>query len=69
MMTSGKTLFGVHFTAAQWAAVRIDPPLWDLCPPQREEYESDYDYAIGEREYADRVIAAQGKRLHTAKES
>lgn len=59
MKSIGKTIFGVDFTPEQWAAVRLSPPLWQLDPPQREEYDSDYDYAIGEREYADRVIAAR----------
>ncbi len=52
------SLFDVPFTAAQWAAARQDPPRWDLHPPQREEYDTDHDYALGERDYADRVIAA-----------
>jgi hypothetical protein len=53
-----RLLFGVQFTPEQWAAAIADPPRWDLNPPQREEYNSDYDYALGEREYADRVIRA-----------
>ncbi len=56
MLKNMKVEFGVTFTDEQWKAVMLEPPLWDLNPPQREEYNTDYDYAIGEREYADRVL-------------
>lgn len=54
---TGYTIFGLPFTAEQWDACNITPPLWHLHPPQREDYHDDYAYALGEREYADRVIA------------
>ena len=50
-------LFGVNFTAEQWAAAEKKPPLWDLFPPQREEFDSDQDYAVEVRHYANRVLA------------
>jgi hypothetical protein len=57
-----KKLFGVTFTTKQWAAIIQDPPRWDLNPPQREEYNDDHSYAIGEREYANRVLATIRKK-------
>lgn len=56
LMQAAHTLFGVPFSHRQWAAMAIEPPRWDLNPPQREEYDNDEAYAMGEREYADRVI-------------
>ena len=56
----GDVIFGVRFTLAQGAALDSDnpSPRWDLHPPQREEYDDDRAYAIGLRDYADRLIAA-----------
>jgi hypothetical protein len=50
-------LFGIRFTEEQWLAANQRPPLWELEPPQREEYTDDVGYAVGMRDYADRVIA------------
>ncbi len=49
-------VYGVVFTPEQFKASEISPPIWELEPPQREEYESDRDYANDLRLYADRVI-------------
>ena len=49
-------MFGVEFSEDQWHAANIRPPLWNLNPPQREEYDHDAAYAVALREYADRVI-------------
>ena len=56
----GAVIFGVRFTLAQEAALAADSraPRWDLYPPQREEYDDDHAYALGLREYCDRLIAA-----------
>jgi hypothetical protein len=56
----GDIIFGVRFTLAQEAALNSDDrsPRWDLHPPQREEYDDDRAFAIGLRDYADRLIAA-----------
>jgi hypothetical protein len=62
MSQGDKTLYGVSFTAIQWEACNMDPPLWHLHPPQREDYDSDHDYAKAERDYADRVIAATAEQ-------
>jgi len=35
-------------------------PYWEFDPPQRESYLTPLDYAIGLREYADRVLAHEG---------
>ena len=58
-----RTLFGIQFTEEQWKANQLDPPLWYLNPPQREEYDTDKDYALAELEYAKRVIARGGKAV------
>ena len=66
------SLFGVQFTRAQCLAAETEPPQWDLNPPQREEYDDDHAYALGERDYADRVIAANAPdqaRLHPSPEA
>ena len=57
---TGSMLFGVEFSASQNAALAADErsPRWDLNPPQREEYDCDYGYALGLRQYADRLIAS-----------
>lgn len=52
-------IYGVLFTPEQFKASEISPPIWELSPPQREEYESDLDYANDLRLYADRVINFQ----------
>jgi hypothetical protein len=56
----GAVIFGVRFTLAQEAALAADSrsPRWDLHPPQREEYDDDHAYAVGLRDYCDRLIAA-----------
>ena len=53
----------VEFSAAQNAALAADErsPRWDLHPPQREEYDCDYGYALGLRQYADRLIVSNAK--------
>lgn len=56
-----RVLFGVAFTAEQWAATNTHPPLWHLHPPKREDYDGDKEYAEGERAYADRVLAARNQ--------
>lgn len=35
-----------------------EPPVWDLDPPQREEYLSPHDYVMGLGYYADRVSSS-----------
>lgn len=63
--SSGLLLFGVQFTAEQKAALKADQlhPQWGYDPPQREECYDDRSYAVGLREYADRLIAAnKGKK-------
>lgn len=57
-------LFGVPFTTIQNAALKTDQqfPRWDLEPPQREEYADDHGYALGLRDYADRLIAEKEGR-------
>ena len=57
-----KLVYGVVFTSEQYEASKIDPPIWELDPPQREEYESDYDYAKDLRLYADKVISLKGSK-------
>ena len=59
----GSRVFGVCFSAAQNAALAADEhdPRWDLNTPQREEYDDDYAYALGLRDYADRLIVANTK--------
>ena len=39
-------MFGVEFSEDQWHAANIRPPLWNLNPPQREEYDHDAAYAV-----------------------
>ena len=51
------TLFKVSFTDEQWAALHVQPPRWDLDPPQRDAFEDRYNYALDARRYANRVIA------------
>jgi len=57
---NGSMLFGVAFSADQNAALKADSvhPRWGSNPPQREEYDSDKNYALGLRRYADRLIAS-----------
>jgi hypothetical protein len=56
-----KRLYQELLTDAQRDALDLDVknPRWDLDPPQREEYSSDYGYTVGLGEYADRLIAAK----------
>lgn len=55
----GALFFGVRFTLAQEKALVSDrrSPRWDLNPPAREEYDDDYHFGLGLRDYADRLIA------------
>jgi len=57
---TGSMLFGVEFSVAQNSALKADDrsPRWDLNPPQREEYDDDHAYALGLRDYCDRLITA-----------
>lgn len=49
---------GVFFTEAEEKALATDlrNPHWDLEPPQREEYESDFAYAKALKAYAGRIL-------------
>lgn len=62
---TGSVHFGVKFTPQQEAALKADTesPRWDLNPPQREDYDTDYTYGLALRQYADRLIAANAKPL------
>lgn len=55
----GQYLNGVYFSREQIDAIKrdVENPRWDLNPPQREEYESDKDYLLELRAYADRRIS------------
>ncbi len=58
---TGTSMFSVEFTSDQEVVLAEDDrsPRWDLNPPQREEYDDDRSYAVGLRNYADRLIAAK----------
>jgi hypothetical protein len=45
----------------QKSIINCPYPFWELNPPQREEYLTPYSYALGMKDYADRVINFKGK--------
>jgi hypothetical protein len=57
------SIFGIRFTSDQEKVLAEDDrsPRWDLNPPQREEYDNDHSYAMGLRDYADRLLFANKK--------
>ena len=53
-------------TREQLRAIDL-PPRWHLNPPQREEFMTPEEYAIGMREYADRVLSENTQSSATPK--
>lgn len=54
--------YGVIFTNEQWEASNTQPPMWELNPPQREEFVDDQSYILEMRNYANRVIFANSDK-------